>query len=179
MILLSATSTLHTAPRDKQSCQVNESSGSVILKRVERAIWPESLPASNCDALPLYRQEGIIQRHLVKQPALQADETTLQVLDEPDRDAQNKFYMWIYRTTGQLGSPFLLYDYQTGRDHEQAEAFPEGSRVYSTVETAKANGLELYAWLRHVLTEVPQLSEEDSVEHRLPVNLSTADITAP
>ncbi|MTI11735.1 IS66 family transposase, partial [Sansalvadorimonas verongulae] len=109
-----------------------------------------------CDALPLYRQEFILnrmgveirrttmaewmirvsqllkplykalQQHLIKQPALQADETPVQVLNEPDRDAQNKSYMWLYRTTGQLGSPVVLYDYQPGRGHEYPLAFLEG-----------------------------------------------------
>ena len=330
-----------------------------------------------CDALPLYRQEHILKRmsadisrttmaewmirvaellmplyealqqHLIKQPILQADETTLQVLDEPGRTAQNKSYMWLYRTTGQLGSPVILYDYQTGRDHEQAMSFLEGFRgylqcdgysaykalsrkqpdiqlvgclahvrrkfkealddipkkngthkiskpawmltmiqtlyaierrnkdkcpedrlnirqkesrpimdkikawldkhqpgiapksklgkaityaqnqwpyllryldsglldidnnaaergikpfvigrknwlfakstrgarasgtLYSMVETAKANGLEPYAWLRHVLTKIPQLPKEGSVEHLLPINISSADIKMP
>ena len=40
-----------------------------------------------------------LQERLVKLPALQADETLLQVLSEPDRSAQNKSYMWLYRST--------------------------------------------------------------------------------
>ena len=109
-----------------------------------------------CDALPLYRQEFILnrmgveirrttmaewvtrvsqllepvykalQKKLVKQPSLQADETPLQVLNEPDRSAQNKSYMWLYRTTGQLGSPVVLYDYQPGRGHEHPLTFLDG-----------------------------------------------------
>ena len=51
--------------------------------------------------------------------------------------------------------------------------------LYSMVETAKANGLEPYAWLRHVLTKIPQLPKEGSVEHLLPINISSADIKMP
>lgn len=109
-----------------------------------------------CDALPLYRQEFILKRmgaeisratmaewmikmaallqpiydalhrHLIKQPYLQADETTLQVLKEKDRSPQSKSYMWLYRTGGQQGSPVVLYDYQTGRDHACPLAFLQG-----------------------------------------------------
>ena len=77
-----------------------------------------------CDALPLYRQEFILkrlgtqisrttmaewmirmsdllmlealQKHLVRQPDVQADGTPkLLVLNEPNRDAKNKSYMWF------------------------------------------------------------------------------------
>ncbi len=56
--------------------------------------------------------------------------------------------------------------------------------LYSLVETAKANGLEPYAWFRHVLTRLPQiekaqLEKEDSVEHLLPMNLSADDLKMP
>ena len=57
---------------------------------------------------------------------------------------------------------------------------PRGARtsaiLYSLVETAKANGLEPYAWLRHVLTELPMLDKNASVEHLLPVNLTAEDL---
>lgn len=113
-----------------------------------------------CHALPLYRQEfilkrmhieisrasmaewmirvselltplyDILQQILVKQPSIQADETPIQVLNEPDRTPQNKSCMWLYRTTGQLGSPVILYDYQTGRNHERPETFLSGFSGY-------------------------------------------------
>ncbi len=112
------------------------------------------------DALPLYRQEFILKRmgaeitratlaqwmirvadvlmplyealcqHLVRQPYVQADETTLQVLKEQDRRPQSKSYMWLYRTGEQLGSPVVLYDYQTGRDHACPLAFLEGFKGF-------------------------------------------------
>lgn len=113
-----------------------------------------------CDALPLYRQEGILKRMsidisratmaewmirssllleriyttlqdcLVKLPALQADETPLQVLSEPDRSAQNKSYMWLYRSTSALSAPIILYDYQSGRNHEKTQTFLKGFSGY-------------------------------------------------
>ena len=48
--------------------------------------------------------------------------------------------------------------------------------LYSLVETAKANGLEPYAWLRHVLTELPMLDKNASVEHILSMNLTAEDL---
>jgi transposase len=55
-----------------------------------------------------------MREHLLKKDILNADETTLQVLKEPGRNADSKSYMWLYRT-GRDGPPIILYDYQTTR----------------------------------------------------------------
>jgi len=96
------------------------------------------------DALPLYRQETILQRigvelpratlanwmikagHLV-QPLInlmhdqllshdivQMDETTVQVLKESGRKAQSKSYLWLQRG-GPPQHPVVLYHYDPGR----------------------------------------------------------------
>ena len=132
-----------------------------------------------CDALPLYRQEFILKRmgveirratmaewmirisqlleplyeslkqRLVKQPFIQADETPLQVLNEPERDPQNQSYMWLYRTGGQLGSPVILYDYQPGRDHGRAQQFLQGFSGY-----LQCDGLKVYLALSRKQPEI-------------------------
>jgi|GEM_PF-1716008 len=52
---------------------------------------------------------------------------------------------------------------------------PAGARasavVYSLVETAKANGLEPYTWLSHVLTYQPLAKSVDEIEALMPWNL--------
>ena len=40
--------------------------------------------------------------------------------------------------------------------------------LYSIIETAKANGLEPFAYLTHLLEELPALPEDDGLEHLLP-----------
>ncbi len=155
----------------------------VLMSRVNCSTNPK-----NCDALPLYRQEFILnrmgveirrttmaewmirvsqllepvykalQKKLVKQPSLQADETPLQVLNEPGRSAQNKSYMWLYRTTRQLSSPVVLYDYQPGRGHEHPLAFLDGFTCHLQCDGMKAYealrnkqpGIELVACMAHV-----------------------------
>ncbi len=42
------------------------------------------------------------------------------------------------------------------------------ANLYSLVETAKANGLEPYAYLRHVLTEIPKAHTVEAIEALLP-----------
>jgi len=54
---------------------------------------------------------------------LHADETTLQVLHEPDKPAQSKSYMWLYRTSGDPGNSIVLYEYQSDRRAEHPKIF--------------------------------------------------------
>jgi len=96
------------------------------------------------DALPLYRQEAILQRigvdipratlanwmiqagtliqpvinllrdRLLGYDILQMDETTVQVLNEEDKAAQSQSYLWLQRG-GPPDQPVVLYDYDPGR----------------------------------------------------------------
>jgi len=43
------------------------------------------------------------------------------------------------------------------------------ANLYSLIETAKANGIEPYAYLRTVLTELPQAISVDEIEALLPL----------
>ena len=49
--------------------------------------------------------------------------------------------------------------------------------IYSLVQTAKANGLEPYAWLRHVLRDLPAAKTVEDVEALLPWNLRIPDLS--
>ncbi len=111
------------------------------------------------DALPLYRQETILQRigvelpratlanwmmragHLV-QPLinllqdrllsydiLQMDETTVQVLKESGRKAQSKSYLWLQRG-GPPEHPVVLFHYDPGRGAGVARRLLEGFKGY-------------------------------------------------
>ena len=79
---------------------------------------------------PLYNQ---MRQHLLKQDILHADETTLQVLSEPERPAQSKSYMWLYRT-GASGPPIILYDYQQTRASKHPRRFLEAFQGYLHVD---------------------------------------------
>lgn len=72
----------------------------------------------------------VLHEQLVKRELLHADETVLQVLHEPDRKAQSKSYMWLYRTSGDADHPIVLYEYQTGRNGDYPKAFLEGFKGY-------------------------------------------------
>ena len=63
----------------------------------------------------------------------------------------------------------------TGRKGWLFSATVEGAaasaRLYSLVETAKANALEPYAYLRHVLTWLPRAQSVDDIDAMLPWNV--------
>ena len=251
------------------------------------------------DALPLYRQETILRRigvdiprvtlanwmiqvgiliqplinllrdRILEYDIIQMDETTVQVLKEPDKRAQSKSYIWLQRG-GPPAKPVVLYDYDPGRSAEvpkrllgdfkgylQADAYagynavvaangltrlgcmaharrkftdaikaqgknkkrgeahrglalirklyrverqarklepPEryarrnwlfstsvkgvkaSANLYSLIECAKINGLEPYAYLRHVFTELPKAGTVEAIEALLPGDLKKDQI---
>ena len=108
------------------------------------------------DSLPLYRQETIFKRlsidlsratlsnwvlksaellqpfydrlHalLILQKILQADETTLNVIQD-GRETKSKSYMWLYQSGGHNSAcPIVLYDYQPTRAGAHAASFLQG-----------------------------------------------------
>ena len=46
------------------------------------------------------------------------------------------------------------------------------ANLYSLIETAKANGLEPYAYLRHVFTELPKAETVEAIEVLQPGNMN-------
>jgi transposase len=79
---------------------------------------------------PLYDR---MHQHLLSQDVLHADETTVQVLKEPERVAQTKSYMWLYRS-GRDGPPIVLFDYQRTRSGKHARGFLSGFSGYLHVD---------------------------------------------
>ena len=72
---------------------------------------------------PLY---AALRRELLNSAFIHGDETTVQVLNEVGRKAQNTSYMWVYRTAVGSARPAVLFDYQPGRGHEHPERFLKG-----------------------------------------------------
>jgi transposase len=104
------------------------------------------------DALPFYRQEkqftrlgvdlgratmcnwalkvaehcqpllSLLHSEILSGPLINVDETTVQVLKEPNRSPTTKSYMWVFRG-GPPDSPNVLYQYHPGRAGEIANSF--------------------------------------------------------
>jgi transposase len=63
-----------------------------------------------------------------------------------------------------------------GRKNWMFSASVDGAKasanLYSLIETAKANGLEPYAYLKHVFTELPKAGNYEDVDRLLPENVN-------
>lgn len=73
--------------------------------------------------------------------------------------------------------PFVI-----GRKNLLFSDTPKGAtasaQIYSLIETAKANGQEPYAWLRHILERLPAAQSVEDYEALLPWNCSPASAPA-
>lgn len=109
--------------------------------------------AKFCDALPFYRQSKIFERLDIELsratlcnwsllaadkctplidlmideirggPIIRMDETSLQVLKEPGRKAENKSYMWVSMGYTSENKPLLLYQYHPTRSGQVPDKF--------------------------------------------------------
>jgi len=66
---------------------------------------------------------------LLESPVILADETVIQVLNEPGKSPQSESRMWVY-CTGNLARPppIVLFEYQPSRSGEHPKVFLEGIR---------------------------------------------------
>ncbi len=76
---------------------------------------------------PLYQ---FFHRKLLERNFLMADETPVQVLNEPGRRAESKSYMWVYRTGEDGLPPIIMYGYSETRAGENAKNFLKGFEGY-------------------------------------------------
>lgn len=90
----------------------------VPLSRQTMANW--LLKGTETCLEPVYEA---LKRELLQRELLHADETTLQVLNEPGKAAQSKSYMWLYRTSGDTKRAIVLYDYQPDRKSRRVREF--------------------------------------------------------
>lgn len=156
-----------------------------------------------CDHLPLYRQESIwarleidmprsslcgwilktaelckplvklLQKFIVNYDYAQADETTVQVLDEVGRSNTAKSYMWCYRGGGEHLS--VVYNYQETRGGYHAQQFLSGFKgflqtdAYSGYNWADRDGkiisIGCNAHARRPFAELAKLSKASGLAH--------------
>ena len=67
---------------------------------------------------------------LLQESVIHADETTVQVLHEPDREAKTKSYEWLYRTSACSKHRIVIYEYQETRKQDNPKAFLKGFKGY-------------------------------------------------
>ena len=78
-----------------------------------------------------------MRKKLIERDYIQADETTLKVIDDNGKDSKSKKYMWMYRSGGCI-APIILYDYQRTRSSSCPREFLKGFSGY--LQTDGYNG---------------------------------------
>ena len=76
---------------------------------------------------PLY---DLLHESLVSRDICHIDETTVEVIKEPGRSANQESYMWLYRTGETDEKSIVLFDYQPGRSGDYPKAFMQGFSGY-------------------------------------------------
>jgi len=93
-------------------------------KRLGVSITRQNLSNWTIKAATLLKPlEDEMKTALITNELLHADETTLEVLNEPGRETTAKSYMWLYRTSHDAVNPVVIYDYQVGRSGDFAIRF--------------------------------------------------------
>jgi transposase len=88
---------------------------------------------------PVY---DIMKGKLLESHYVQADETTVVVVDSKGEDSKAKKYMWLYKT-GEFKNPIILYDYQKTRSSSCPKEFLRGfSGILQTDGYASYNHVE-------------------------------------
>ncbi|MFH0976221.1 MAG: IS66 family transposase [Spirochaetota bacterium] len=75
---------------------------------------------------------SIMAEEIRSGPLIQMDETTVQVLKEPERKAESKSYMWVSvgYPTGEKSKPLILYNYHPTRSEIVPKEFLKGYKGY-------------------------------------------------
>ncbi len=116
----------------------------VDVSRTSMCRWAMQAAAA-CQPLLNLMEEEVLAGFFI-----QADETTLQVLNEPGRDPTTKSYMWIFRR-GDPERPILIYQYHPTRAGDVANAFLRDFE--GTVQTDGYSGydfLDTRETIRHI-----------------------------
>lgn len=135
----------------------------IILSRQTLSNW--MIRSSNDWLSPIYNRMHSI---LVQKEVLHADETVLEVLNEPGRPAQTNSYMWMYRTSGDE-VPIVLYEYKVSRSGDHPKIFlknfkgfihVDGYAGYHKVENATLVGC--WAHARRKITDALKALPKDT-----------------
>lgn len=88
---------------------------------------------------------------LIQENYVHADETTIQVLNEPDRKNTSKSYMWVYASIKESNQPIRIFDYSPTRAGYNPKVFLKGFKGSVITDAYEGyNNLEnvtnVYCW---------------------------------
>ena len=91
----------------------------IEISRATMCSWARKV-AESCEILL-----QMLQKEILSGPLIQIDETTCQVLNEPNRSNLTKSYMWVFRG-GTPDHPGILFEYHPSRAGDVAAGFLNG-----------------------------------------------------
>ena len=97
----------------------------VVLSRQTMANW-----LIYCTQNYLSAVYSLMKELLLKEDVIHADETSVQVLHEPGREAKTKSYEWLYRTSGCTDHHIVIYEYQQTRKQDNPKEFLKDFKGY-------------------------------------------------
>lgn len=113
-----------------------------------------------------------MQEYLVGQKYVHADETRVQVLNEPGRKNTSQSYMWVYSTIKESAYPIRLFDYRPTRSGNCAAEYLKGFKGYLISDAyqgynAVPDVTRCYCWAharRYFVDALPKnISSEEAV----------------
>jgi transposase len=100
-------------------------SNGITLNRATMANWV--IKSADLWLKPIF---NLLHQQLLTANCIFADETPTQVLREPGKSSTSKSYMWLYRTSADLGKPTVLYEYSPTRSGSNVQQFLSGFSGY-------------------------------------------------
>ena len=97
----------------------------VVLSRQTMSNWLIYCTRNYLAAIYSRLAEFLLQGDIIN-----ADETTVQVLHEPGRDAETKSFEWLYRTGKHAEHHIVIFEYQETRKQEHPREFLKGFEGY-------------------------------------------------
>lgn len=97
----------------------------VEISRATMANWLLAVSRDWLHPMTARLREILLREHII-----QADETPVQVLNEPKRENTTKSYMWVYSTNCHCKTPIRIFKYEAGRKYKFPLKFLEGFSGY-------------------------------------------------
>ena len=145
----------------------------VVLSRQTMANW-----LVYCARNYLIAIHMMLIQFLLKEGILHCDETPVQVLHEPGREAKSKSYEWLYRTSGYSEHKIVIYDYQETREYKHPKGFLKDfkgfvhSDGYEAYHDLSPNIINVGCWAHarrywmNLYESIPEVSREGSIAER-------------
>jgi len=97
----------------------------VVISRQTMANWLAYCAQNYLMAIYL-----LLIDHLLEEDLGHADETTVQVLHEPGREAKTKSFEWLYRTSRYSKRQIVIFEYQETRNQDHPREFLKNFKGY-------------------------------------------------